>query len=63
MKSYTLILAYENLDNFLGTYEQASMDIRIKADNCDHAYLLAHKLTKIMEADYFILDETVGELK
>ncbi len=56
MNSYRVTMIYENLDNFLGTPHQAAMDIIIRADDIDHAYLLAQKLTKVFEADNYIVD-------
>lgn len=63
MKTYTLTLGFENLDNFLDTTEQASMEMPIRADNYSHAYLLSQRISKVFEADYFLLDEVGGELK
>ncbi len=57
MTEYRLTLVFENQDNFLGTAHAAAMDITIRADDSDHAYLLARKVCDIFGADYFNLDQ------
>ena len=56
MKTYKVTLLFDNLDNFMGTDHQASMTIEIQSDDYSHAYLLAQRLTKVMEADRFDID-------
>ena len=57
MKSYSVTLQFTNLDNFMDTSDQASMSVEIKSDSYSHAYILAERLCKVMEADHFNLDE------
>jgi len=57
MKSYKVTLHFTNLDNFMGTHDQASMIVEIQSDSYGHAMLLATRLQKVMDADYFELDE------
>lgn len=57
MKAYKLELVFSNLDNFMGTDEEASMTMDIKADNYAHAVMLALRTQKVFEADYYTLDE------
>ena len=57
MKSYKVTLHFTNLDNFMGTHDQASMTMEIQSDSYGHAMLLATRLQKVMDADYFELDE------
>jgi len=52
---YTVTLHFTNLDNFMGTDEQASMTIAINADDERHANLLAQRLQKVMDADHYQL--------
>jgi len=56
MKSYKVTLMFTNLDNFMGTVEQAAMEIDVKSDDLTHAYLLAQRLQKVYEADNFSVD-------
>ena len=56
MKTYKVTLLFDNLDNFMGTDHQASMTVEIQSDDYSHAYLLAQRLTKVMEADRFDID-------
>ncbi len=57
MISYKLILMFDNLDNFMGTEDQASMTVEIKSDSYSHAQLLAKRFCKVLEADRFDLEE------
>lgn len=57
MKGYKVTLLFDNLDNFMGTEDQASMTVEIKSDSYSHAYLLAQRFAKVMDADRFDLDE------
>ena len=56
-KSYKVTLLFDNLDNSLYTDHQTTMSVDIQSDNYHHAYLLAQRLTKVMEADRFDIDE------
>lgn len=56
MRAYTVTLYFTNLDNFLGTDSQAKMFYNIESDDYHHAYLLAERLCKVMDADHFDLD-------
>lgn len=55
MKFYQVELIFSNLDNFLGTVEQASMTVEIRADDLTHANLLAQRLQKVYDADHYNL--------
>ena len=57
MKSYTLTLYFDNLDNFMGTNHQATASFDIQSDNYSHAMMLAQRFAKVMEADRFDIDE------
>ena len=57
MKSYKLVLMFDNLDNFMGTEDQASMTVEIKSDSYSHARLLALRFCKVLEADRYDLEE------
>ena len=57
MKSYKVTLLFDNLDNSLYTDHQASMSFDIKSDDYSHVMLLAQRLTKVMDADRFDIDE------
>ena len=56
MKSYKVTLLFSNLDNFMGTDDEASMTVEIKSDSYSHAMLLAQRLAKVMDADRFDID-------
>ena len=56
MKNYTLTLRYTNLDNFMGTPEQAALTMQISADNYSHAVMLAERMCRVMEADLYDLE-------
>ena len=56
MQTYKVTLSFDNLDNFMGTDHQASVDIDIKSDDLSHAYLLAQRLQRVYEADNFSVD-------
>ena len=57
MKSYKVTLLFDNLDNFMGTDDQASASIEIQSDSYSHAYLLGQRFAKVMEADRFDINE------
>ena len=57
MTAYKVTLQFTNLDNSLYTDDQASMSIDIGADSYHHAYLLAQRFARVMEADTFDIDE------
>jgi len=57
MTTYKVTLLFTNLDNFMGTHDQASMTVEIQSDSYGHAMLLAQRLQKVMDADYFTVDE------
>ena len=57
MKSYTLTLHFDNLDNFMGTEDQASTAMEIKSDSYGHAVLLANRFCNVLGADRYDLDE------
>ena len=59
MRSYKVTLLFDNLDNSLFTDHQATMSIDIQSDDYSHAYLLAQRFCKVMEADSFDIDEKV----
>ncbi len=56
MKFYQVELVFTNLDNSLYTDVQASMTIEIRAGDVNHAKILAEKLRKLHEADYYNLN-------
>lgn len=56
MKEYKVNLFFTNLDNFMGTNEQASLSVEIKADDERHANLLAERIEKVYGADYYVLE-------
>ena len=55
MTKYKLTLFFNNLDNFMGTDESASMTVDMAADDSRHAILLAERFQRVMEADHFVL--------
>ena len=57
MKSYKLTLYFDNLDNFMGTEDQASATMEIKSDSYGHATLLANRFSNVLGADRYDLDE------
>ena len=57
MKAYQVTLLFTNLDNFMGTDDQASMSVEIESDSYSHAMLLAQRFAKVMDADRFDIDE------
>ena len=57
MKGYKVTLLFDNLDNFMGTEDQASMTLDIKSDSYSHAMLLAQRFAKVMDADRFDIYE------
>ena len=56
MQTYRLVLIFDNLDNFMGTDDQARACFEISADSYSHAVLLAQRFCKVFEADRFDLD-------
>ena len=56
MTTYKVELMFTNLDNFMGTDDEASMTVEIKSDSYSHAMLLAQRLAKVMDADRFDID-------
>lgn len=56
MAIYRVVLEYTNLDNSLYTDEQASISFEIKADDVNHAYLLAELLKNKLDADHYKVD-------
>ena len=57
MRKYKVTLLFTNLDNSLFTDFQAKMSYEIESDDYSHAYLLGQRLTEVMDADQFTLDE------
>lgn len=57
MKSYNATFWFDNLDNYMGTEDQAAMSVVMQSDSYSHAYLLAQRFAKVMDADRFDLDE------
>lgn len=53
---HTCLSCGENLDNSLYTSEQASLFFNLKADNLQHAHLLAGRLRDVFKADDYSLD-------
>ena len=53
MRKYKVTLLFTNLDNFLDTPFQAKVFYDIESDNYSHAYMLAERLAKVMDADLF----------
>ena len=56
MKSYKLVLHFDNLDNFMGTDDQARVTMFVESDSYSHAYLLGQRFCKVFEADRFDLE-------
>ena len=57
MQTYKVILQFTNLDNSLYTDDQARMSINIESDSYSHAYLLAQRFAKVMDADTFFIED------
>lgn len=57
MRKYKVTLLFTNLDNFLGTDSQAKLSYDIESDDVRHAHLLAQRLTSVMGADRYDIDE------
>ena len=57
MKSYTLTLYFDNLDNFMGTDDQARVHFQVESDNYSHAIYLAERFCRVFEADRYDLEE------
>jgi hypothetical protein len=58
MKLYLLSLHFDNLDNYMGTDDQALARFSIEAESYSHAVLLANRFCKVFEADRWDLDES-----
>jgi hypothetical protein len=56
MKQYKLTLYFDNLDNYMGTDDQARAQFTVEADSYSHAVLLAVKFVRIFEADRYDLE-------
>lgn len=52
-----LTLHFTNLDNFMGTDESATVTMDIAADDLAHAYMLAAHLQRMLQADYYTIEE------
>lgn len=50
-------LYFTNLDNFMGTDESATVTMDISADDSAHATMLALHLQKMLQADYYTLED------
>ena len=48
---------FTNLDNFMGTDEQASVTMDIAADDKPHMIMLAEHLQRVLHADHYKLAE------
>ena len=57
MKSYKLTLLFDNLDNFMGTDDQARAHFTIEADSYSHAVFLAIRFQKVFDADRYDLEK------
>ena len=57
MTAYKLELFFTNLDNFMGTDDEASVTMDIKSDTRSHAFLLAERMKRVFDADHYILEE------
>ena len=57
MRKYKVTLLFNNLDNFLGTDFQAKLTYDIESDDYSHAYMLAQRLAKVMDADQFDIED------
>jgi hypothetical protein len=57
MIAYKLTLHFDNLDNFMGTDDQARVAMNVESDSYGHAFLLAQRFCKVLEADRFDLEE------
>jgi hypothetical protein len=57
MKAYKVTVLFTNLDNSLYTDFQAKVKYDIESDDYSHAYLLAQRLTKLLDADHFDIEE------
>lgn len=57
MQTYTVTLQFTNLDNSLYTDDQARMNIKIESDSYSHAYLLAQRFARVMDADAFFIED------
>lgn len=55
MNVYQVVLRFSNLDNNLSTDWQAKMTIELESDNLGHAHILAERLCKVLDADYYEL--------
>jgi hypothetical protein len=57
MKAYKVTILFTNLDNSLYTDFQAKVKYDIESDDYSHAYLLAQRLAKVLDADQFDIEE------
>jgi hypothetical protein len=57
MKVYKLTLYFDNLDNYMGTHDQARTHFTVESDSYGHAMLLAQRFCNVFEADRFDIDE------
>lgn len=57
MKSYILTLHFNDLDDFMGTTDQAEMQMIIRSDSMTHALLLGKRMCKLMNAEDYSLDQ------
>ena len=48
---------FTNLDNYMGTDEQASVTMDINADDRAHAIMLADHLQRVLQADHYQIGE------
>jgi hypothetical protein len=57
MKAYKVTILFTNLDNSLYTDFQAKVKYDIESDDYSHAFLLAQRLAKSLDADQFDIEE------
>ena len=48
---------FTNLDNYMGTDEQASVTMDINADDLAHATMLCEHLQRVLQADHYQIGE------
>ena len=56
MTQYKLTLYFDNLDNYMGTEDQARAQFTVEADSYSHAVLLAARFIKVFDADRWDLE-------
>ena len=56
MKQYRLTLYFDNLDNYMGTEDQARAHFTVEADSYSHAVLLAMRFLRVFDADRYDLE-------